>query len=118
MEGSSNQWLAGGVVTVVVFLAGLFLKEQTDISAINQRESDHAQSIGEQIVLIRSEIRDISDERARADDAIGKRLDTLGDTLSQRIDIVNQRLNEIQRQTSAIEGRLGDALPNIAPLRH
>jgi hypothetical protein len=37
--------------------------------------------------------------------------------LSGRIDIVNDRLNEIQRQTSAIEGKLGESLPDVKPVR-
>ncbi len=117
LAGTQQGWLAGGTVTVFLFLAGLFIKEQTDISSINQRESDHAEAINAQVALIRIDLQNLVGTRERIDDAVSRRMNDNVDSLSKRIDIVNDRLTEIQRQTSAIEGKIGDSMPNLSPKR-
>ena len=104
--------LAGGSATILVFVAGLFIKVQVDLSAVNQRESDDIERIDELIVSSKERIDQDRSDRISIELEYSKRVDQIATFISQRIDQINDRLGEVQRQTSAIEGKLGENVPN------
>jgi len=58
--------------------------------------------------------QDIDEVRAQFTGGRAERM-TADDSLSKRIDDLNRALAELQRQIAAIEGKLGDSLPNLPP---
>ena len=113
MVDNKVSWgLAGGSATILVFVAGLFIKVQVDLSAVNQRESDDIERIDELIVSSKERIDQDRSDRISIELEYSKRVDQIATFISQRIDQINDRLGEVQRQTSAIEGKLGENVPN------
>ena len=116
-DPATTGWIAGSgaVAALIIFIGGVFLKDQDDISSLKQAEKDHFEEGARLFALMQAEIdhriEAVDDtvrlghtERLANDEKLGARLDTLSDSL-------NQRINEVQRQLSAIEGKLGDSQP-------
>src|SRR5271165_2257839 len=53
---SRTNWLAGGGATIALFLAGLFIKQQTDISGLETREKDYAEAQRDLFVQMQAQI--------------------------------------------------------------
>ena len=119
IESSSSKlnWsVAGGSATILVFVAGLFIKSQVDISAVNQRESDDILRLDMLIDAAKERITQDRSDRMAVELEFSKRIDSIATFISQRIDQLNSRVEELQRQTSAIEGKLGDSTPSPLPV--
>jgi len=110
-------WIAGlgSVAALLIFIGGVFLKDQDDISSLKQAEIDHSGEDGRAFALLQAEIdrrlgeqkealQEIREARGANDDKLGARIDALSEALGLR-------LAELQRQVSAIEGKLGDSAP-------
>ena len=151
---SDKNLLAGSAaVTILLFFAGLFLKEQTDVAALMTSVKDHydeefnkftllqiqfdrntlaiekiseAQDlrigkINEQIVTnvavvneVRIAIESLKQNAlSEAASMVNGRSDRISsyEQLTRRIDEVQLRITEVQRQVSAIEGKLGESVP-------
>lgn len=144
---SDKNLLAGSAaVTILLFFAGLFLKEQTDVAALMTSVKDHydeefnkfdrntlaiekiseAQDlrigkINEQIVTnvavvneVRIAIESLKQNAlSEAASMVNGRSDQISsyEQLTRRIDEVQLRITEVQRQVSAIEGKLGESVP-------
>lgn len=106
--GGPNKFvIAGGAVaTVLVFVAGLFIKGQVDMSAMDQREKDHAINDERELDGLRTTFSQDRLERMATDSELGKRVDAVTLFISQRIDQMNERITELQRQVSTMEGKL------------
>ena len=124
----TQNWLVGGAATFMVFFLSLFIKEQQDVTAVQERERNHSETDEKQFVLMQAQIdRRIEgveksfmtgrSERMNTDTSLGARIDTLRDNLNSRIDDIQVRLAEIQRQVAAIEGKLGESIPNLPPVK-
>lgn len=106
--GSPNKLvIAGGAAaTILVFVAGLFVKGQSDLSSMDQREKDHSITDEREIDSLRSALSQGHSERMVNEGELGKRIDSVTLFISQRIDQMNERIIELQRQVSAMEGKL------------
>ena len=116
-SGSPNKLVVvgGAAATVLVFVAGLFIKGQVDVSAIDQREKDHAAEDSRDIDSLRTVFNQGRAERMSTDAELSKRIDAVTLFISQRMDQMNERIIELQRQVSAMEGRLNQ--PDLPPAK-
>jgi hypothetical protein len=118
LESLIVRWALGAGFAVLVALGGWTLKTSFDNSVqlgqlnLMQLEADR------RLTLFVEQLAQSRTERISTDTALGARIDTLSGNVNQRIDDLNLRLAEIQRQTAAIEGKLGESLPDERGGRH
>ena len=112
---SQATWIAGGGVAVFVFLAGIFVTLEQNMSGLDEREKAHTINDEKLNALMQAEIdRRMSDvahslsdlrmDRNQNDSNLGARIDTLAKDTNARLDSIAAVLAELQRQIALIEG--------------
>jgi len=92
LPSRGQNWLAGSAAAFLVFLAGVFVKEQSDIAHVEQSEKDHSDADDKQFLLLQQQI----DRRIAA-------VDSNAHELSARIEKAKD--SDVSNATIIVENR-------------